>query len=166
MADMICKILKSGLSQDIKCARFYCNRFRVFQFSRGSNFSLPFNHASACDYSWQCMQPLLTYFIASMKEVIICMQFVYTAFCLSACQDLSQSCKQISIKFSKMGDGGGGNWLVRVVSVSASVNLPLHYKVQKFSSGTGSPPSDPRKRAIKRLWWWWFRKWFVFRHNH
>ena len=26
----------------------------------------------------------------------------------------------------------------RVVSVSASVNLPLHHKVQKFSSGTGS----------------------------
>jgi len=27
----------------------------------------------------------------------------------------------------------------RMVSVSASVNLPLHCKVQKFSSGTGSP---------------------------
>jgi len=26
-----------------------------------------------------------------------------------------------------------------MVGVSASVNLPLHYKVQKFSSGTGSP---------------------------
>jgi len=27
----------------------------------------------------------------------------------------------------------------RMVSLSASVNLPLHHKVQKFSSGTGSP---------------------------
>jgi len=27
----------------------------------------------------------------------------------------------------------------RMVSVSAFVNLPLHHKVQKFSSGTGSP---------------------------
>ena len=27
----------------------------------------------------------------------------------------------------------------RMVSVSASVNLALHHKVQKFSSGTGSP---------------------------
>jgi len=27
----------------------------------------------------------------------------------------------------------------RMVSVSASVNLPLHHKVQKFCSGTGSP---------------------------
>jgi len=27
----------------------------------------------------------------------------------------------------------------RMVCVSASVNLPLHHKVQKFSSGTGSP---------------------------
>jgi len=26
-----------------------------------------------------------------------------------------------------------------MASVSASVNLPLHHKVQKFSSGTGSP---------------------------
>jgi len=31
----------------------------------------------------------------------------------------------------------------RMVCVSASVNLPLHHKVQKFSSGTGSP------------WWSW-----------
>jgi len=29
--------------------------------------------------------------------------------------------------------------LSRMVNVSASVNLPLHHKVQKFSSGTGSP---------------------------
>jgi len=41
------------------------------------------------------------------------------------------------------GEGGGGHWLVRmewrpsVWSVSASVNLPLHHKLQKFSSGTG-----------------------------
>jgi len=27
----------------------------------------------------------------------------------------------------------------RMVGVSASVNLPLYHKVQKFSSGTGSP---------------------------
>jgi len=36
----------------------------------------------------------------------------------------------------------------RIVSVSASVNLPLHHEVQKFSG--------PGKRAVKRLWWrWW-----------
>ena len=39
----------------------------------------------------------------------------------------------------------------RMVSVSASVNLPLHHKVQKFSSGTGSP-GGPGKRTVKRLW--------------
>ena len=42
----------------------------------------------------------------------------------------------------------GGDWALvsldgvvssRMVGVSASVNLPLHHKVQKFSSGTGSP---------------------------
>ena len=55
-----------------------------------------------------------------------------------------------------MGDSGGGLWLVRMEwcpagwSVSASVNLPLHHKVQKFSSGTGSAGWS-RKRAVKRL---------------
>jgi len=46
----------------------------------------------------------------------------------------------------KWGDDGGGHLLVRMewcpsrmVGVSASVNLPMHHKVQKFSSGTGSP---------------------------
>ena len=33
-------------------------------------------------------------------------------------------------------DGMMPSWMV---SVSAFVNLPLHHKVQKFSSGTGSP---------------------------
>jgi len=44
----------------------------------------------------------------------------------------------------------------RTVGVTASVNLPLHHKVQKFSSGTGSPgwspkTGGPRKRAEKQL---------------
>ena len=33
----------------------------------------------------------------------------------------------------------------RTVCVSASVNLPLHHKVQKFSSGTGSPGWSRKK---------------------
>jgi len=33
----------------------------------------------------------------------------------------------------------------RMVDVSASVNLPLHHKVQKFSSGTGSPGWSQKK---------------------
>jgi len=37
--------------------------------------------------------------------------------------------------------------------VCASVNLLLHHKVQKFSSGTGSPGWSG-KRAIKQLLWW------------
>jgi len=32
-----------------------------------------------------------------------------------------------------------------MVSVSASVNLPLHHKVQRFSSGTGSPGCSRKK---------------------
>jgi len=40
----------------------------------------------------------------------------------------------------------------QMVGVSASVNLPLHRKVQKFSSGTGSPGWS-QKMAIKQLWY-------------
>ena len=42
----------------------------------------------------------------------------------------------------------------RMVGVSASVNLPLHHKGQKFSSGTVSPGWS-RKKGRKWLWWWW-----------
>jgi len=47
-------------------------------------------------------------------------------------------------------DGGGGHWLVwmepsRIDCLSASVNLSLHHKVQKFSSGTSSPGWSRKK---------------------
>ena len=60
-------------------------------------------------------------------------------------------------------DGGAGGWwrwvLVsldgvapsRIVGVSASVNLPLHHKVQKFFSGTGSHGWS-WKKGRKQLW--------------
>ena len=47
-----------------------------------------------------------------------------------------------------MGDGGGGHWLVRMEWCPAgwsAVNLPLHHKVQKLSSGTGSPGWSQKK---------------------
>ena len=45
----------------------------------------------------------------------------------------------------------------RMVDVSASVNLPLHHKVQKFSSGTGSPGwswKKGRKTAVVVVWYY------------
>jgi len=53
----------------------------------------------------------------------------------------------------------------RMVGVSASVNLPLHHKVQKFSSGTGSL-GDPGKRAVKRLWVVWCKFHATVLTNH
>jgi len=41
----------------------------------------------------------------------------------------------------------------RMVGVSVSVNLPLHHKVQKFSSGTGSPGWS-RKKGRKMVVVW------------
>ena len=44
----------------------------------------------------------------------------------------------------------------RMVSMSASVNLPLHLKVQKFSSGTGSPGWSRKKghKTVVCVVWW------------
>ena len=43
----------------------------------------------------------------------------------------------------------------RMVGVSASVNLLLHHKVQKFSSGTVSPGWS-RKKGRKTVVVWWY----------
>jgi len=52
----------------------------------------------------------------------------------------------------KMGGDGGGSLVSldgvapsRMVGVSASVNIPLHHKVQKISSSTGSPGWSRKK---------------------
>ena len=47
-------------------------------------------------------------------------------------------------------DGVAPSWMV---SVSASVNLPLHHKVQKFSSSTSSPGWS-RKKGRKTVVVW------------
>jgi len=41
-----------------------------------------------------------------------------------------------------------------MIGVSASVNLPLHHKVQKFSSGTGSPGWSRKKghKTVVVVW--------------
>ena len=57
-----------------------------------------------------------------------------------------------------LGDGGGGHGVSpdggvapsRMVGVPASVNLPLHHKVQKFYSGTISRGWS-RRKGRKRL---------------
>jgi len=43
----------------------------------------------------------------------------------------------------------------RIVGVSASVNLALHHKGQKFS-GTGSPGWSRKKGHKTVVVWWWF----------
>ena len=43
---------------------------------------------------------------------------------------------------------------IRMVSVSASVNLPLHHKVQRFCSGAGWPGWSQKKgRKMVVVWW-------------
>jgi len=55
----------------------------------------------------------------------------------------------------------------RMVSVSASVNLPLHHKVQKFSSGTGSPGLSKKKgrKTVVSVCYCWCRLMHVVLHN-
>jgi len=51
-------------------------------------------------------------------------------------------------------NGVAPSWMV---SVSASVNLPLHHKVQKFFPGTGSRGWSRKKcRKTVVVWWWLF----------
>jgi len=42
-----------------------------------------------------------------------------------------------------------------MVGVPASVNLPLHHEVQKFSSGTGLPVWSRKKgrKTVVVVWW-------------
>jgi len=60
-------------------------------------------------------------------------------------QEGNQVCKKV---------GGWWRWALvsadgvapsQMVGASASVNLPLHHKIQKFSSGTGSPGWSRKK---------------------
>jgi len=44
----------------------------------------------------------------------------------------------------------------QMVGLSASVNLPFHHKVQKFSSGTGSPGWSRKKGRKTVVVWWWY----------
>jgi len=97
-----------------------------------------------------CLSPMLTLTLYRKKNF----------FCLQCFDTVGWAAGRASDPQKILGDGGGGHWLVRnpdgvmpswMVSVSASVNLPLHHKVQKFSSGTGSPGWS-QKRAVKWLW--------------
>ena len=41
--------------------------------------------------------------------------------------------------------------------MSASVNLSIHHKVQKYFSVTGSPGWSRKKgRKTVVMWWWWY----------
>ena len=67
----------------------------------------------------------------------------------------------ITILITKMGDGGGEHWLVRMEWRPAgwSVCLPLLIFpcTIKSRSSVLAPahPGGPEKRAVERLWWWW-----------
>jgi len=53
------------------------------------------------------------------------------------------------------GDDGSGCWLVRMEWHPAVWSACLHHKVQKFSSGTGSPGWSRKKRLKTVVVWWW-----------
>jgi len=83
------------------------------------------------------------------------LSFAFTAFTLLVGrQEGHPACK-------KWGDGGGGHRLVRMEWHPArwTVCLPLlifpctHHKVQKFSSGTGSPRLSQEKGRKTVVWW-------------
>jgi len=56
----------------------------------------------------------------------------------------------------------------QMVDVSASVNLPLHHKVQYFSSGTGSPGLSRKKgrKTVVVVMWCSVQARHVSQHAH
>ena len=68
-------------------------------------------------------------------------------------------------------DGGGWHWLVQIEwhsagwSVCLPVNLLLHHKVRKFSSGTGSPGWSRKKGRKTVVVRWWYKIWFGSAHR-
>jgi len=66
-----------------------------------------------------------------------------------ACLTLSTNCRCRRWRWALVSPDGVAP--IRMVGVSASVYLPLHHKVQKFSSGTGSPSLFPDKKGRKQL---------------
>jgi len=57
----------------------------------------------------------------------------------------------------------------RMVDVSASVNLPLHHKVQWFSSGTGSPGwswKKGRKTVVVVITVHYLTVYFIYHSTH
>jgi len=78
-----------------------------------------------------------------LRSIVMSMSLcvcVCVCVCLSVREDISGTTCAIFTKFLCMLPISS-----RMVGVSASVNLPLHHKVQKFSSGTGSPRWSRKK---------------------
>jgi len=95
-------------------------------------------------FSWSTLPSILQYFFSTLVA--------FSALTLLVGQQEGHpACK-------KLGDGGGGHWLVRMEWRQAgwSVCLPLLIfpcTIKSISSFLAPPhPGGPRKRAIKRFW--------------
>ena len=64
-------------------------------------------------------------------------------------------CKEGTVVVSLPGSIQSTLYFKNGTPVSASVNLPLHHKVQKFSSGTGSPGWSRKKGRKTVVVWLW-----------
>jgi len=101
----------------------------------------------------QCQQ----YIAAGYLAILVCCQVAFSALMLWLGG-------RKGIRPVKNMVGGWRRWALvsldgvapsRMVSVSASVNLLLHYKVQKLSSGTGSPGWSRKKGPWNGCGVWW-----------
>ena len=87
-----------------------------------------------------CFLLILNLLFSCVLKIVACCYIAFSALTLLVgWQEGHPACKKY---------GGWWRWALvspdgvapsRMVGVSASVSLPLHHKVQKFSSGTGSP---------------------------
>jgi len=87
-----------------------------------------------------------------IKRFCLCLHFAFSALTLLVRrQEAHPTYKKMAGWCRWAVASPDGVALSRIVSVSASVNLSLHHKVQKLSSGMGLPRWS-RKKGRKRLW--------------
>jgi len=141
--------------------RLFCSSQNTF--NAGIGYWQGFGFIRLCGVSVDCMPAFATWRNGHYTEVVVVVifvtfikQFAFSALTLWHCWlDGRKGIPHVK-------NGGWRRWALvspdgvapsRMVGVSASVNLPLHHKVQKFSSGTGSPRwSEKKGRKTVVVW--------------
>ena len=112
------------------CLMYVLLTYLLCSFLSHSCVSLSVTLLSCVKMAWR-----IEWFSAHCSSILQCFDLVWVTGRMSGLQ--RSALPQFLPRWALVSlDGVAPSWMV---GVSASVNLPLHHKVQKFSAGTGSP---------------------------